>query len=67
MERIVIDIFGELFEIDNGNRYILVVVDYFIKWMECFVMFNMELKIVVMKIVEEVIIWFGVLDIIYLD
>lgn len=67
MERIVIDIFGELFEIDNGNRYILVVVDYFIKWMECFVMFNMELKIVVIKIVEEVIIWFGVLDIIYLD
>lgn len=56
MERIVIDIFGELFEIDNGNRYILVVVDYFIKWMECFVMFNMELKIVVIKIVEEVII-----------
>lgn len=67
MERIVIDIFGELFEIDNGNRYILVVVDYFIYWMECFVMFNMKLKIVVMKIVEEVIIWFGVLDIIYLD
>lgn len=42
MERIVIDIFGEFLVIDKGNCYILVVLDYFIKWIEVFLMLNME-------------------------
>lgn len=42
MERVVIDILGELLKIDRGNWYILVVFDYFIKWIDSFVMFNME-------------------------
>ena len=40
MERIVTDIFGELPETEDGNRYILVVSDYFSKWTESFPMPN---------------------------
>lgn len=47
MDRLVMDIMGELFVIDLGNKYIFVVFDYFICWIECFVMLNMEVKIVV--------------------
>lgn len=43
------------------------VVDYFIKWIEVFVLFNIEVKIVVVKIVEEFIVRFGVLEVMYLD
>lgn len=55
LERIVIDILGELFLIKKGNKYILVVVDYYIKWIESFVILNMEFIIIVRVIVEEVI------------
>lgn len=67
MERIATDILGELPETDNGNRYILVVADYFIKWTECFAMPNMESKTVATKIVEEVITRLGVPDTIHSD
>lgn len=56
MDRIVIDILGEFLLIENGNKYILVIFDYFIKWMESFVMLNMEVVIVVRIIVEEVVV-----------
>lgn len=67
LERIVIDILGELFLIKKGNKYILVVVDYYIKWIESFVILNMEFIIIVRVIVEEVICWIGILVVIYLD
>jgi hypothetical protein len=51
---------GELPETENGNKYILVVSDYFTKWTECFAMPNMEARTVVKIIVEEVIVRFGV-------
>lgn len=52
MERLVFDILCELFEIDRGNCYIFVVVDYFMKWMEVFVLLNMEVEIIVCIIME---------------
>ena len=45
MERIATDILGELPETEDGNRYILVVSDYFSKWTESFAMSNMEAKL----------------------
>ena len=60
MERIATDILGELPETDEGNRYILVISDYFTKWTEAFAMPNMEAKTVARIIVEEVIVRFGV-------
>lgn len=52
LERVVIDIMGLLFEIDNGNKYILVILDYFIKWMDVYLLKNIEVLIVVEVIVE---------------
>ena len=42
MERIAVDILGELPITERGNRYILVIGDYFTKWTECHAMPNME-------------------------
>ncbi|VDI42287.1 Hypothetical predicted protein [Mytilus galloprovincialis] len=47
MERLATDILGELPETENGNRYILVVSDYYTKWTESFLMPNMEASTVV--------------------
>ena len=60
MERIATDILGEFPVTDKGNRYILVVSDYFTKWTEAFPMPNMEAQTVAKLIVEEVICRFGV-------
>jgi transposase InsO family protein len=59
MERIATDI-GELPETINGNRYILVVSDYYTKWTESYPMPNMEARTVAKIIVEEFIARFGV-------
>lgn len=60
MQRIATDILGELPETENGNKYILVVSDYFTKWTEAFAMANMEAGTVARIIVEEVVTRFGV-------
>lgn len=60
MERIAVDILGELPRTERGNRYILVVSDYFTKWTESFAMPNMEARTVADIMVREVITRFGV-------
>ena len=60
MERIAMDILGELPLTSKGNKYILVVSDYFTKWVEAFAMPNMEARTVAEFVVQEVVTRFGV-------
>ena len=55
MERIAVDILGELPETDRGNRYILVIGDYFTKWVEVHAMPNMQAKTVASVLIDHVI------------
>lgn len=66
-ERIVIDIIGFFLKLDKGYLYLLVVVDYFIKFMEIFLLVNIEVEIVVEVIFKGWIKWYGCLSEIYLD
>ena len=59
MERIAVDILGELPLTEKGNKYILVLADYFTKWTECFPMANMETSTIAKIIMDEVISRFG--------
>lgn len=67
MERIATDILGELLMTAKGNKYILVISDYFSKWTECFPMRNMEAETVACIIVEQVITHLGVPYVIHSD
>ena len=55
MERIAAYILGELPVTERGNRYILVVSDYFTKWTKSFPIPNIKAKTVANTIVKEVI------------
>ena len=46
MERIAIDVLGPLPTSESGNKYLLIVVDYFSKWTEAFPMQNQEAIVV---------------------
>lgn len=59
-ERIAIDVAGPFPLTESGNRYIVVVQDYFTKWPEVFATPNQEAQTVAKKVVEEVICRFGV-------
>ena len=67
MERIALDILGELPVSESGNKYILVISDYFTKWTESFPMQNMEAKTCAKILVTEVISRFGVPNKIHSD
>ena len=60
MERLAVDVMGPLPRSDKGNRYVLVVCDYFTKWTEAFAMPNQEAETVAQILVKEVICRFGV-------
>ena len=67
MERIAFDILGPLPVTERGNKYILVISDYFTKWTESFAMPNMEAKTCAQILVEGVIVRFGVPNAIHSD
>ena len=53
MELVAIDILGPLPQSEAGNIYILVVGDYFTKWMEAYPILNQEAETVAKKLVDE--------------
>ena len=67
MERIVIDILGELPETPRGNKYIVVIGDYFTKWTEALPIPNMEACTVAKVLVENVHCRFGIPQVIHSD
>ena len=60
MERIAIDILGELPQTAKGNKYILVVSDYFTKWTEALPLPNIEACTVAKILVDEILCRFGI-------
>ena len=59
-ERIAMDILGPLPRSRRGNRYILVIMDYFTKWAEAFPLRNQEAETVARVLVEQFICRYGV-------
>ena len=59
MQWVAMDILGPLQETDHGNKYILVIGDYFTKWKEAHAMPNMEAITVARIFVNEFICQFG--------
>ncbi|CAK1587170.1 unnamed protein product [Parnassius mnemosyne] len=59
-ERIAIDVAGPFPETESGNKYFMVVMDYFTKWPEVFAIPNQEASTVADKLVHEVFCRFGV-------
>jgi hypothetical protein len=60
MEHTTIDILRPLPISEAGNKYILIIADYFTKWVEAFPLPNLEAKTVADKLVNEVVCLFGV-------
>ena len=67
MERFTTYILGTLPETDKGNRYILVISDYFTKWVEAFPIHNQKAETVAKCLVNEVVSRFGVPSYIHSD
>ena len=59
-ERIAIDITDPLPTTETGNRYILVLSDYFTRWVEAYPIENMEATTVADTLVREFVFRFGV-------
>ena len=54
-------------ESDNRNKYTLVVTDYFIHWVEAFLLYNQVVSIVATKLVDKIFVRFGVPDQLHSD
>ena len=59
MERVSIDVLGPLTETHQGNSYILVVGDYWTKWMEAYPIPDQQAETVAEKLVNEFVCRFG--------
>ena len=59
LERVAIDILGPLPTSNDGNKYIMIVVDYFTKWAEAYAIPNQEASTVAAKLVYEFIAKLG--------
>jgi hypothetical protein len=61
------DILGPLPETPRGNRYILVIGDYFTKWQEAFPLKDMEAVSVATVLVNDFVCRFGVPESLHTD
>ncbi len=59
-ERIALDIMGPLPESKNGNKYILVIMDYFTRWSEAYALPNQQAQTVAKLLVTQFICRYGV-------
>ena len=59
LQRVAMDILGPLPKTQAGNKYILVIGDYFTKWTEAFPMVNMEAPTVAQIFVNQFVCRFG--------
>ena len=60
MERVAVDVLGPLPESDQGNKYLLIIADYFTKWTEAFSIHDQEAITVAEILVKEVVSRYGV-------
>ena len=67
MERLAIDILRPLPQNKQGNKYILITADYFIKWVEAYPLVNQEAVTVVEVLIPEFISRFEVPLILHSD
>ncbi|PIK35202.1 Retrovirus-related Pol polyprotein from transposon [Apostichopus japonicus] len=67
MQRCAMDIMGPLPKSTRGNRYVLVIADYFTKWTEAYPMADMEAETVARLLVEQFICRYGVPDELHTD
>lgn len=64
---VVVDVLGLLLLSLKGNCYIVVFLDYLIRWVEVFIILNVDVKIIVKLFVEEIICWYLVFCILFFD
>ncbi|KRY42383.1 Retrovirus-related Pol polyprotein from transposon [Trichinella spiralis] len=67
LQRVGMDILGPLEKTPSGNRYVLVLTDYFTKWTAAFPLANMEASTVAKVLVEKYIAYFGAPDYLHSD
>ena len=67
MERIAIDVLGPLPLTELGNKYVVVIADYFTKWVEALPIPDQEARTIADVLVKEVICRFGVPQLIHSD
>ena len=67
LERVAMDILGPLPQTNSGNKYVLVVSDYFTKWTEAYAIPNQEAMTVAKVFVEEFVMRFGVPRLLHTD
>ena len=59
LDRLHIDILGPITTSESGNRYVLMLIDQFTKWLECYPLPNHTAEIVASKVVKGFISRFG--------
>ena len=67
MERVAVDIAGPFPVSASGNRYVVVLIDYFSKWPEVFPLPNQEAETVARALVDGIFCRFGVPDELHSD
>jgi transposase InsO family protein len=60
LDRVVLDLLGPIPQTSSGNKYLLVVTDYFTRYAEAFAIPDIEAKTVAEKLVTEFICRYGV-------